>query len=174
VQLLTGCVLHESYNDQSLPESELAIVEGYWHYRFIYDEEIQIVSVDGQSHEDDALFYAHSVSLPAGRHWLQLAILRNGREIDRCAFEWEFEKQAQYKIQSLEHDQTLLAHPLFSTFPASLIFEVTSVSGSAQNLEVPAECGVDAMCRQGSECKTGYSCQSHSGFEFGTCSTDDH
>jgi hypothetical protein len=67
-------------------------VEGYWHYRFIYDEELQIVSVDGKREAERSGWpYAYSISLPSGRHWIQLAVLRNSGEIARCAFEETFE-----------------------------------------------------------------------------------
>ena len=82
----------ETYDDHTLPQSQIAFVEGYWHYRFIYDEELQIVSVDGKREAERSGWpYAYSISLPSGRHWIQLAVLRNSGEIARCAFEETFE-----------------------------------------------------------------------------------
>ena len=107
-----GCVMHEIYGGSAVPESELAFVEGYWHFRVLYDEELHIVSVDGKREgESSGWPYAYSISLPSGKHWLQLAILRNSGVVAWCAFEWTFEAQHRYKLERLDHDQFLLAHP---------------------------------------------------------------
>jgi hypothetical protein len=165
-----GCVMHENYGNHALTESERAVVEGYWHYRFLYDEELHIASVDGKREGGRSGWpYAYSVSLPSGRHWLQLAILRNGGEIARCAFEWTFEGQHRYKLQRLDHDQFLLAHPSSLMFSASLSMVATAPSNSAQHLDVSAVCGKAAMCRQASDCAPNYSCQMSPGFAFGIC-----
>ena len=167
---LAGCVMHETYGNHTQPESELAVVEGYWHYRFLYDEELHIVSVDGKREGGKSGWpYAYSVSLPSGRHWLQLAILRNSGEIAKCAFEWTFEEQHRYKLQRIDHDQLLLAHPSSSPFSASLSMVVTTPSNATRHLKVSAICGEEAMCRQNLDCAPQYSCQRHPGFAFGTC-----
>ena len=167
---LAGCVMHETYSNHALPESELAVVEGYWHYRFLYDEELHIASVDGKREGGRSGWpYAYSVSLPSGRHWLQLVILRNSGEIARCAFEWKFESQHRYKLQRLDHDQFLLAHPSSSPFSASLSMVVTAPSNSVRHFEVSAVCGKEAICRQNSDCAPQYSCQMNPVFAFGIC-----
>lgn len=167
---LAGCVMHETYSNHALPESELAVVEGYWHYRFLYDEELHIASVDGKREGGKSGWpYAYSASLPSGRHWLQLAILRNSGEIARCAFEWSFESQHRYKLQRLDHNQFLLAHPSSSPFTASLSMVVTAPSNSVRHLEVSAVCGKEAMCRQNSDCAPQHSCQMNPGLAFGIC-----
>ena len=167
---ITGCVMHETYGNHALPESELAVVEGYWHYQVLYDEELHIASVDGKRESGRSGWpYAYSVSLPSGRHWLQLAILRNSGEIARCAFEWTFECQHRYKLQRLDHDQLLLAHPSSSPFSASLSMVVTTPSNSVQSLKVSAVCGKEAMCRQNSDCAPQYSCLMNPDFAFGIC-----
>lgn len=167
---LAGCIMHETYGDHATPKSELAVVEGYWHYRFLYDEELHVVSVDGKRRGGKSNWpYAYAISLPSGRHWLQLAILRNSGEIARCAFDWIFEAQHHYKLQSLDHDQVLLAHPLSSPFAASISMVVTAPTQLVQHLKVSAVCGKEAMCRQNSDCAPQYSCQMDARFEFGIC-----
>ncbi len=167
---IAGCVMHETYGDHTLPQSQIAFVEGYWHYRFIYDEELQIVSVDGKREAERSGWpYAYSISLPSGRHWIQLAVLRNSGEIARCAFEETFEKQHRYKLKRLDHDQLLLAHPSSSSFSASLAMVVTTPSNSTRELKVSAVCGKKAICRQNSDCPRQYSCQMNPGFAFGAC-----
>jgi hypothetical protein len=171
LEFLAGCVAHETYSSHALPESELAIVEGYWHYRLFYDEEMHIASVDGKREGKTISWpYAYSISLPPGTHWLQLTILRNSNEIARCAFEWTFKSEHRYKLQRLDHDQVLLAHPSSSPFSASISMVLTTPSDSEEHLEVAAVCGKNvAMCRQDSDCVSHYSCQTNPGFAFGTC-----
>jgi hypothetical protein len=167
---LVGCAMHETYGDRALPEAERAEIEGYWRYQLLYFEELQIVSVDGtREGGQNALAYASSVSVPAGRHWLQLAILRNNSDIAMCAFEWRFEAKHHYKLHRVDHEQALLAHPLSPRFPASISMDVTSPSIPAQRLHARAECGKAAHCRQSSDCPAQHACQMHVGFEFGTC-----
>jgi hypothetical protein len=168
--LLAGCVMRETYGDQGVAEGDAAVVEGYWHYRLLYDEELHIASLDGQrGGGKEGWPYAYSVSMPSGRHWLQLVIQRNSSEITRCAFEWTFEGQHRYKIQHLDHEQALLAHPAKSPFAASLRMVVKGPSGSSRDEEVSAVCGKEPMCRQPSDCVPEYSCQMSPGLAFGTC-----
>ena len=175
LSFLAGCVGHETYGDHGLPESELAVVEGYWRYRFLYDEELHIVSVDGKRKGwADGWPYAYSVSLPPGMHWLQLAILRNGRDVAMCAFEWTFEAQHRYKLQRLHHEQFLLAHPSSSLFAASISIAATAPARPVQQLSAPAVCGAGPLCRQNSDCAPNHSCQFDAGFDFGTCKPVDH
>jgi hypothetical protein len=167
---LSGCVMRETYGQQELPESERALVEGYWHYRLLYDEELHIVSVDGKRESGQRGWrYALSVSLPSGKHWLQLAILRNSREIARCAFDWNFEAGVSYKVQHLNHEQFLLAHPRSPQFSASISMRVTAPGKPEQRMLVPAVCGQSVLCRQSSDCPSEHSCQTEAGFAFGTC-----
>ncbi len=161
--------MHETYGGHAVPESELAVVKGYWHYRLLYDEELHIMSVDGKRAGGKSGWpYAYSISLPAGRHWLQIAILRNGSDITACAFEWTFEAQHRYKLQRLDHDQLLLAHPLSPRFAASISMDVTAPAKEAQQLGAPAVCGKGSFCRNDSDCPSLYFCLD-TGFEFGTC-----
>lgn len=167
---LAGCVTLETYGDQALPQSERAVVEGYWRYQLLYDEELHIVSVDGKRDSGrDSWPYAYSVSLPSGRHWIQIAILRNSGEIARCAFAWTFEARHHYKLQRLRHDQFLLAHPSTPRFAASLAMVVTAPATPVEHLSAPAVCGKGSICRQSSDCPSEYSCQMDGGFEVGTC-----
>ena len=167
---LAGCVMHETYGDHAIPESELAVVEGYWRYQFLYDEELHIVSVDGKREgERSGWPYAYSVSLPSGKHWLQFAILRNSGEIAMCAFEWTFEAQHRYKLQRLHHAQFLLAHPTSSLFAASISIAAAAPARPDQLSSAPAVCSTAPVCRQNSDCSPNYSCQFDAGFEFGTC-----
>ena len=162
--------MHETYGDHAAPGNERASVVGYWHYRLLYDEEMHVASVDGRREEGKGGWpYAYSVSLPSGTHWLQLVVLRNSGEIARCAFEWTFEARHRYKLQRLDHDQFLLAHPSSSPFRARISMVVTTPSGSARDVQVPAVCAKEAMCRQSSDCASPRSCQMHAGFAFGVC-----
>jgi len=172
--LLAGCVMHETYADRATPESDLAVVQGYWHYRFLYDEELHIASVDGRRESGRSGWpYAYSVSIPPGKHWLQLMVLRNSVPITTCAFEWTFEARHRYKLDHLGHDQLLLAHPASPHFAASISMVVSTPTKPDQNVSAPAVCGQGPMCRQNSDCPSQYSCQRDTNFEFGTCKSRD-
>lgn len=171
---VSGCVMHETYGDHALPEGELAVVEGHWRYRFLHDEELHIASVDGKRDGGRSGWpYAYSVSLPPGKHWLQLAILRNSGAIAMCAFEWTFEARHHYKLQRLHHGQVLLAHPTSSPFAASISMEVAAPAKPVRELTASATCGKGTMCRQGSDCSPNHACQPDASFAFGTCKPRD-
>ncbi len=169
LSVVAGCVMHETYGDHALPESELAVVKGYWHYRLLYDEELHIVSVDGKRTGGKSGWpYAYSISLPPGRHWLQIAILRNSSDITRCAFDGTFEAQHCYKLQRLNHNQFLLAHPSSPRFAATIAMDITAPTKEVRHTSVPAVCGKGSFCRDDSDCPALYFCLD-TGFEFGTC-----
>lgn len=169
-----GCATHEIYDDRALPETERAFIEGYSRYQLLYFENLEIVSVDGRREGGQTGWpYASSVSVRSGRHWLQLLILRNSRDIAMCAFEWTFEPKHHYKLQRVNHEQFLLAHPSAPRFPASISMVVTTDSKPPQQLNARAECGKAANCRQAADCPSHYSCEIEAGYEFGTCNSHD-
>lgn len=149
---LGGCVMHETYGTHITTESESAHVQGYWHYRFLYDEELHIVTVDGKREGKIPDWpYAYSVSFPAGKHWLQLALLRNSQTITMCTLEETFQPRHHYKLESLHHDQFLLAHPSSPLFPASITVIVSTPSQPDHHLIIPVVCGKNPINRQNSD-----------------------
>lgn len=169
---LAGCATHETYGNPALGEAERAVIEGYsWRYRLLYFEDLEIVSVDGKREGGPRGWpYASSVSVPSGRHWLQLLVLRNDRDIAMCAFEWTFEAGHRYRLRGIDHEQLLLAHPAAPRFPAAIPMSVTTaVSESPHEFTAPAECGKAAHCRQASDCPSSHECRMDENFRFGTC-----
>ena len=174
LMLFAGCAMHEIYGDHALPESERALIDGYSRYQVLYFEDLQIVSVDGRREGGHTGWpYASSVSVQAGRHWIQVLILRNSTNIAMCAFEWMFEAKHNYKLQQVNHGQFLLAHPSSPRFPASVSMVVTGPSNPPQQLRARAECGKATHCRQTSECPPRYTCEMDTSFEFGICNSHD-
>lgn len=172
---LAACVMRETYDDPGLPEGERALVVGYWHYRLLYDEELHVASVDGRRESGTGAWpYAYSVSLPSGKHWLQLVVLRNSSDIARCAIEWTFEAQHRYKLQRLDHEQFLLAHASASPFPASIAMAVTTPAGTTHTFELPAVCGKQVLCREHADCAPPRECRMTEGFAFGVCEDGEH
>lgn len=170
--LTAGCATHQVYGDVALPQSERAVVEGYSRYQVLYFEDLQITSVDGKR-VGGPWADASSVSVPSGNHWVQFLILRNNAGIASCAFVWSFEAEHHYKLQHLEHGQTLLAHPTSPRFLASISMNVSSPSKAAQRVRARAECGSRAHCRSTSDCPSERNCEMEAGFEFGTCRQDE-
>lgn len=165
---LVGCATHETYGDRALPEAERAIIEGYTRFLFLYFEDLQIVSVDGNL-VGGQWADASSVSVPRGTHWIQFSILRDNRQIAMCAFDWAFEAGYHYKLQHLHHQQALLAHPTSPRFTAAISMDIGTPSQPSQRLTARAECGKARHCRRASDCPSDRSCERATGFEFGTC-----
>jgi hypothetical protein len=166
--LVAGCATHETYGDRALPQAERAVIEGYSRYLFLYFEDLQIVSVDGNL-VGGQWADASSVSLPWGKHWIQFSVLRNNSQIAMCAFDWAFEAGHHYKLQHLHHQQALLAHPTSPRFTAAVSMDVSTASQPGQRLNARAECGTARHCRRASDCPSESSCERAAGFEFGTC-----
>lgn len=169
---LAGCATHETYGDRSLTQGDRAVVEGYWRYLLLYFEELQIVSVDGKL-VGGRFAYASSVSVPSGKHWLQLSIVRNSTDIAMCAFEWIFEAGHNYKVQQLHHEQALLAHPTSPRFAASIAIDISAPGAAAQPVSARAECGRGRQCLTSADCAPNSSCQMDAGFKFGNCVSQD-
>lgn len=166
--LLPGCATRETSGDRALAPSERAVIEGYTRYLFLYFEDLQIASVDGQP-VGGPWAGASSLSVPAGRHWLQFLILRNNRAITSCAFEASFEPAHRYKLRHLEHDQALLAHPTSARFAAAISMQVVDPAGEERTVAVQSECGEGPHCRSSTDCPSDRSCRFDAGFAFGTC-----
>lgn len=169
-----GCASHETYGDRALPETERAVIEGYSRYQLLYFEELQIVSVDGRRERGQTGWpYASSVSVPSGRHWVQLLILRNSSDIAMCAFEWNFEAKHHYQLERVNHEQLLLAHASAPRFPASISMVATSASEPPRRISTRAECGKAASCHRDEDCPAHSTCEEQAGFEFGSCNSRD-
>lgn len=139
--LLPGCTWHESYLPDAAAEEDAALVQGYWRYRVLYDEELLITGVDGQESRDHPGWpYARSASIPAGTHRVSLVILRNSRLIVSCEFQAPFEPRFHYRLEKIEHNQALLAHPETPSFKAFLRVAVVTPAGEAQSLRLAADC----------------------------------
>lgn len=166
--LLPGCATRETYGDSARPPSDSSLIEGYSRYLLLYFEDLQIATVDGQ-HVGGRFAHASSVSVPAGRHWLQFLILRNDQAITSCAFDGTFEPGHRYKLQHLEHEQGLLAHPTSARFPATISMQVVEPAGAVRTVAVRAECGEGPHCRSSTDCPADRRCRLDAGFAFGMC-----
>lgn len=165
---LAACGTLETYPGPERPDSEIAVLEGYWRYLFLYTEEAGISAVDGKR-ASNLLGYVGSVRLLPGRHWIEFRLERNYGPVARCSYEFEFEAQSYYRITALVA-KGLLAHPLSSPYNGSISMEVTAPGRAAQVLDVAAVCTKgELLCRQDSDCPANYPCHMEPGFAFGTC-----
>lgn len=167
--LLAGCGTLETFPDPEQTESEMATLEGYWRYLFLYDEKSGISSVDGKR-ADNFSGYWDSVRLSSGSHWIEFKINRYGSgTVARCSFELPFNAKHHYQIKSLKH-KGLLAHPISSPYNASISIEITAPGQPVQKLSVATVCtSGELLCRQDSDCSPDYVCQTETGFDSGTC-----
>jgi len=154
-------------------DSQTVVLEGYWRYLFLYEEQLGISSVDGRR-ATGLLGHVGLVRLPAGRHWIEVRVDRNGGRIARCAFELKFDAQIHYQIEALKVDG-LLAHPVSSPYKGSLRIATAAAGKPVQTLNVGVACtSGELLCLQDSECSPDYSCHVARGFDFGTCEADSH
>ena len=170
---LAACGTLETYPGPERPDSEIAILEGYWHYLFIYTEQIGISAVDGRRASNFSR-YVDSVRLLPGRHWIELIVARNYGSVARCSYEYEFDAQSHYRMKTLSV-KGLLAHPLSSPYRGSISIEVAAPGRSVQVVSVAAVCtSGELLCRQDSDCPANYPCHTDPDFAFGTCKPRDH
>lgn len=165
---IAGCAGPAETGDVALPPAERAVVEGYSRYLFLYFEDLQIVGVDGKL-VGGRWADASSISMPAGKHWVQFSIVRNNASIAMCAFEATFEPGHRYKLQHLLHDQALLAHPATTRFRGTLSIDISAPSGGGWSVSVPTECGSTRLCESSPDCPPDRQCGMDPGFRFGTC-----
>jgi hypothetical protein len=172
VAILAACSTLETGAASEGEVGEIAVLEGYWRYRFLYDEQLGISAVDGRRASN---FSGHlgSVSLTPERHWIEIKVLRNSRDVARCAFELKPDARRHYQVRALEVEG-LLAHPVSSPYEGSIRIDATVHGEPAQTQYAAAVCTRgDALCRQDSDCSPDYRCHTDPGFDFGTCTPCD-
>jgi hypothetical protein len=178
--LLTACGTLETGADRELPDTGIAILEGYKRFYVLYYEQGDISAVDGKR-PDNLLGYVNSVRLLPGGHWIEIQLERyafgGGGPFAICAFRFQFEAQRRYQIKahSLTADVGLLAHPSHSPYKGSISLETSTPGGQEKTENVAAVCTTphQNLCIKDSDCPSNYPCQTQPGFEFGACSPRD-
>lgn len=99
---LQGCAAYQGYPGPERPESEIAILEGYWHYYVVSARIAKFDKIDGmpiQATSGDVT----RLTLAPGRHSIEV---RFGSTIGQvgvsvsCTLEADFEKGHRYRIAS--------------------------------------------------------------------------
>ncbi len=175
--LLAACGTLETGADRELPDTKIAVLEGYKRYYVLYYEQGDISAVDGKR-PDNILRYVNSVRLLPGEHWIEIKLARyafgGGGPFAICAFRFRFEAQHRYQIKahSLKADVGLLAHPSHTPYKGSISLETSAPGGGEKTENVAAVCTIphQNLCLRDADCPSDYPCHTQPGFEFGTCS----
>ena len=178
--LLAACGTLETGADRELPDTGIAVLEGYKRFYVLYYEQGDISAVDGKR-PDNLLGYVNSVRLLPGGHWIEIQLERyafgGGGPFAICAFRFQFEARHRYQIKahSLTADVGLLAHPSHSSYKGSISLETSTPGGTEKIENVAAVCATphQNLCIKDSDCPSNYPCHTQPGFEFGTCSPRD-
>jgi hypothetical protein len=175
--LVAACGTFSPYSNTELSDAEVASIECYWRYYFVFMEECSVSAIDGQRPGLSAL-YNKTSKLPSGDHWVEVQIeasLAGAHGNSTCVFEYDFLAAHQYKINahSLKADRkspNVLTYPLFA---ASINFDEISPKGASTAHEISAICssGGGSFCRKASDCvpHPDITCVPLLGHSFGTC-----
>lgn len=167
-----ACGTLETVPAHDQQDSDAAVLEGYWHYLFLYTEQLGISSVDGKR-ASGFLGYVNSVKLAPAKHWIEITVQRNYGNVARCAFELEFDARRHYQIKTPVTDG-LLARPASSPYRAAIAIEIAAPGKSTETRSAAATCTRgELLCRQNSECSPNHMCRLNPSFDFGTCNPDE-
>lgn len=177
--MASACSTFVAYSGPELPDPEVATVECYSRYYFVYLESCSVTAIDGRRPGLSQLFSNTSKVTP-GRHWLEIAFERyfggGGGVTDVCAFDLDVNAGHVYRISahSLKTDIGLLAkHSSPSFYSGSLDLGVTSPAEARETHQIKVTCsfGGGSMCRQISDCSPhpDMQCIPQEGHSFGRC-----
>ncbi len=175
--LLTGCggVL-VTYQDKELSENDIAVLEGYHRYYFVYFEEADISSIDG-IRPAGVLDLAKEAHLLPGTHLVGL-VLQNyfggGGGYTGCAFEDQFDAGYRYKLKphGTHSEEPWYRRPP-SAWKQSMAIEVWNKGVQKEIRQVQMICfgGTPDFCREDRDCihHPASGCVQVTGETFGTC-----
>jgi len=178
--LLGACGTVETYPGPERADTEVAILEGYSRFYFVYWEDAYVSSVDGMRPKLPAL-WASSVKLSAGPHWIEVTKHSTIGGYSVCAFEMDFRAQHRYALvaHSMRTDVPYLAQPYGGPYTGSLSIEVSPAGSPPQNLTVATVCAprgsTPQSCRQDADCvqHPDYHCRLVEDSGFGFCVSRD-
>ena len=180
--VLAGCGTVVAYPGPERPDSEIASIECYSRYCFVYIGSCQITAVSGRRPETNPI-YATGARVAPGKQWFEVAFERyfggGGGVSDVCAFDLDMRAGRSYQIRahSLNVDAGLLSRHGATLYKGSLPIATRSGAGADETLTVPLTCRPfgGALCREVSDCGANpaalrdVSCMKSPEFGFGRC-----
>lgn len=180
--LLVGCGTFVAYPGPERPDSEVASIECYSRYYFVYIGSCHITAVSGRR-PDTSPVYATDARVAPGRQWFEVAFESyfggGGGVSDVCAFDLDMRAGHSYQIRahSLKVDAGLLSRHGATLYKGSLQIEARSGAGAGETLTVALTCRPfgGALCREVSDCGANpaglrdVSCVKSPEFGFGRC-----
>ena len=101
---LQGCATYKSYPGPEEADSEIAILEGYWHYYVVAVRIVKFDFIDGKPIQASSGDITR-LTLSPGRHSIGVRLASGFGEVgvsSSCVFEAEFAKGHQYRIVSFD------------------------------------------------------------------------
>lgn len=180
---VSACGTFVSYPGGELPDNEVATVNCYTRFYFVYLESCRVQAVDGLRPGFAEMFGNSSKILP-GRHWIELAYERYfggaGGTSDVCAFDIDLEPGSTYQVKA---HSLKIAIPHLKKLERSGFYqgvmelEVVKPSGTGETRNIKATCSAfgGSMCRKDSDCiaHPDIRCLPQDGFQFGQCGFKD-
>ena len=104
VLFLQGCATYKSYPGPEKADSEIAILEGYWHYYVVAVRIVRFDSIDGKPTQATSGDVTRVMVSP-GRHSIGVRVGSGLGEVgtsSSCTFEAQFERGHHYRIVSFD------------------------------------------------------------------------
>lgn len=172
---LAACGTLQSYPGPERPDAELAVLEGYNRYYFVYWEQADISAVDGKR-PSGVSGAVGSVRLLPGRHWIEIvkqSYFGGGGGYTVCAFESDFQAGHRYKLKAHSSESASRWYEQPPLDKGSISIEVSAPGLAAHTLRVATVCakGLPSFCRQDADCAhhPNYHCRPEQDSAFGIC-----
>ena len=157
---------------------EVAILDGYSRYYFLYWDEAHFSAVDGVRPKLPAL-WADPVKLLPGNHWIEVTRHSTIGGYSVCVFEAGFHSQHRYALvaHSMRMAAPYLEQPYGEPYRGTILIEITPQEGPTRTLTVDASCAprgsTPQFCRVDADCAEapGYRCRPVLDGKFGICSS---
>lgn len=178
-----ACSNFVAYEGAERPEREVATLDCYSRYYFVYLESCRFQAVDGMRPTLSQTFASTTKALP-GPHWVEVAFESyfggGGGVTDVCAFDVALEAGHAYRIgaHGLKTDIAHLAkHGHRGLYGATIDLEVAKPSGAREILRTRATCSFagGSLCRKDEDCvpHPDIRCVPQQDFPFGACRLQD-
>lgn len=173
---LAACANLETAPGPDRPDAELAIVEGYFRFYFLFADRADITAVDGKRVAGFP-WSVPTVRLVPGHHRLEITIQRcfgGGGGYTECAFEADFAAGHHYQLvaHSGRADRPWYEH-LQDSYTGTIAMDIAVPGQPSRRETLATVCasGLPRFCRQDNDCpehpRHTYRCQPANGTAFG-------
>jgi len=171
---LSACGSFRAYPGAKLPDSEVATVECYFRYYFVYLTQCSFTAVDGLRTSISQL-ETKTTKIPPGSHWIELELeynLGGASGSDICSFDLDLQSGYVYQIKAgTLHTNIKWYEKRHGLFGGSIEVRAIPPSGTPEDRHIEVTCGGGSMCRKDEDCvhHPDIRCIPQEGFPFGEC-----